>query len=326
MWILHTPHTRCDHTHTMCLGLRPKHIVLCGARLVVPTGQGHAFQNSGEPVFMNIPIKSYHFESIDSTMNVAKMLAQGEALVQTPAISEVSLSCRQLSDLAVITADEQTAGRGRFSRHWYSNKGLGLYTTYLFSIPADFSSLSGFSLAVGVAVKRVAQRFAVRVKLKWPNDVVVFDKQNELCKLAGILIELISSDVAGEEKLYVSTGIGISLKQTSYPSGLMQKAISLEELSAVSEIAKEDLQNELNVEFWKICDEYFRNGFSGLKVEWEENSACTGMKIRVSALGKLSEQTGTMLGVDDDGSLLLCDENTGGTVRIAVGDVSLRMV
>ena len=280
---------------------------------------------------MKTTVKSYHYESVDSTMSVAKILAACGEVSEPLTISEVDMNCSQLSDLVVITADEQISGRGRFQRRWYSENGAGLYVTYQFSIPVGFSKLDGFSLAVGVAVKRAISKFAVQIKLKWPNDVVVFNEQNELCKLAGILIELVSAGDDGDdnEKLYVNAGVGINLKQTSYPEKLMHKAISLEELSASrgNGILKESLLQELSAEFWKVCDEYFMNGFSaGLKAEWEENNACAGMKIKVSpaaASDVLQERSGTMVGVDNDGSLLLRDEQAGETARISIGDVSL---
>ena len=289
-------------------------------------------------------VKSYHFESVDSTMNVAKMLAMKSEVSELPIVGEVDIKCSQLSDLAVITADEQVSGRGRFVRHWHSEKGAGLYVTYQFSIPVGFSKLNGFSLAVGVAVKRVVDKFAVRAKLKWPNDVVVFNEQNELCKLAGILVELVSVGSGDSERLYVSTGIGLNLKQTLYPANLMQKAISLEELSGSNEVRRDDLQQKLNAEFWKVCDEYFMNGFcAGFKAEWEKHNACAGMRVKVSSgtgmgfvgagpcacpavgWGALREQVGTMIGVDDDGNLLLRDEQTNEIARISIGDVSLNM-
>src|SRR5436190_7695679 len=82
----------------------------------------------------------------------------------------------------LLIADEQTAGRGRRGRRWYSAPGAGL--TFSLSVKIG-RPVAGLSLVAGVAAARALRALGVaQAALKWPNDLEV-----DGAKLGGILVE-----------------------------------------------------------------------------------------------------------------------------------------
>ncbi len=105
-------------------------------------------------------------------------------------------------------AEEQSSGKGRLGRSWFSGKG-GLYFTLTLKPALEIQDLPKIGLTAGVAVAK-----AVRGKIKWPNDVLIEGK-----KVCGILCEF-----SGEfENPIVIVGIGINVNN-KLPEELSNKA------------------------------------------------------------------------------------------------------
>ena len=86
----------------------------------------------------------------------------------------------------VVTAEVQTAGRGRRGRAWLSPFGRNLAVSVGVAIDRPPAELGALSLVVGLAVRDALLGYGLReIALKWPNDVLMQGR-----KLAGILIEL----------------------------------------------------------------------------------------------------------------------------------------
>src|SRR5207244_1299248 len=134
-----------------------------------------------------------YFPTIGSTNDVALALAaQGDR------------------DGAIVIADEQTAGRGRRGRTWFSPPGSGVYVSVVLapgrarSDPARATTL--LTVTVGVAlVEAIEAMTALRVDIKWPNDLVVARR-----KLAGILAESTGSAAAPAATLVIGYGINVN--------------------------------------------------------------------------------------------------------------------
>ncbi len=86
-------------------------------------------------------------------------------------------------EYVVVSAERQTAGRGRAGRAWVMHPGQGVAFSVATRLPAG-TSLEGLSLAVGAALAEALAVLDVPVRLKWPNDLLLFGG-----KLGGILIE-----------------------------------------------------------------------------------------------------------------------------------------
>ena len=142
-----------------------------------------------------------HYKTLDSTNNLALQFARVDA-----------------REGAVIAADFQTQGRGRFKRRWISARGKGL----LFSIILrPHLKASEAPILTHLAAQSVAEAlkssFNLEAKLKRPNDVLVKGK-----KIAGILTE---SSGSGSRLDYVVMGIGLNLNHR--PKELLHSATSI---------------------------------------------------------------------------------------------------
>ncbi len=122
----------------------------------------------------------------------------------------------------MVVADEQSAGRGRYGRSWYSPAREGLYVSYLLfpDWPADHAgSLNELaSLAVRNTIHGMA-RPAAGLSLKLPNDILIGGR-----KVCGILSEL---GTVGDRLSWVILGIGVNLHQRNFPPEITQSATSL---------------------------------------------------------------------------------------------------
>ncbi len=148
-----------------------------------------------------------YFESIGSTNDEALAWAANDA-----------------PDLSMIIADEQTAGRGRLSRKWFTPKGTALAFSLILRPTAD--ERPHLTRTVGLAALAVAESLRTRdlaTQIKWPNDVLIVGR-----KVCGILIESVWS---GEDVDCVVIGIGVNVLKGSVPpaEALLFPATSLEE-------------------------------------------------------------------------------------------------
>ena len=130
-------------------------------------------------------------ETVDSTNTYAKTL---------PAVPG--------QDRVYICAGEQTGGRGRRGRSFYSPAGLGLYLTGLYRPESLPPFLSNFTAYVAVAVcLAIEKTCGLRPAIKWPNDILYEGR-----KLCGILTELAFEGESGAVQ-YLITGMGVNVGQ-----------------------------------------------------------------------------------------------------------------
>ena len=110
----------------------------------------------------------------------------------------------------LLVAEQQHGGRGRMGRVWQS--GVGHSLTFSLALPLRPPSWSGLSLAVGVAlaeaVDPAGDGAAVRVGLKWPNDLWLMEAPGRGRKLGGVLIEMVA---VGEQRMSV-VGVGLDVQ------------------------------------------------------------------------------------------------------------------
>ena len=153
-------------------------------------------------IIQHPPFIIHHFASLGSTNDQLK------AMIAAP-------------EFTCVVADEQTAGRGRRARTWYSSPGDGLYLSVLFLPRSDSSSklpLTGLLAAVAVT-ETLIERGVASVDIKWPNDVLVNER-----KISGVLVEAVS---AGSESARLILGVGVNLNHRSFPPELSETATSL---------------------------------------------------------------------------------------------------
>lgn len=120
----------------------------------------------------------------------------------------------------VVLAEEQTAGRARFGRVWYSERSSGIYTSIILRPPLAPSVAPVITLMAGIAAREAIERATgLAPDIRWPNDLLLDGK-----KLCGILTEM-SAEV---DRLHaVVVGIGINVNHSRIPEELASIATSL---------------------------------------------------------------------------------------------------
>lgn len=127
-----------------------------------------------------------HLDSIDSTNTYAK---QHSALFHRDHIT-------------CITAEHQTAGRGRFERKWVSPRGVNLYATFFFHLPLKTPNINQLATVMAESLISLLKEEGLTPEMKWPNDVLLNKK-----KLAGVLCEVVFTPASIE----VILGLGVNL-------------------------------------------------------------------------------------------------------------------
>src|SRR6266545_2786419 len=113
-------------------------------------------------------------------------------------------------DLSLVIADEQTAGRGRLDRKWFTPKGAALAFSLILRPRVEEKPF--LTRMVGLAALAIADSLRTRgliAQIKWPNDVLIAGH-----KVCGILIESVWS---GEDVDCAVIGIGVNLLKESVP-------------------------------------------------------------------------------------------------------------
>ncbi len=128
-----------------------------------------------------------------------------------------------------VSAEEQTAGRGRLDHRWQSPSGLNIACSILLRPTAPIENLGTLPLLVGLAVIRAVSRIdrktGDRLHLKWPNDIWCDGR-----KLCGILCEIPTdypSPRDGATPLIAGIGINVNTTPADLPPDLRQTATSL---------------------------------------------------------------------------------------------------
>ena len=217
-----------------------------------------------------------------------------------------------LGEGAVVFAEEQTAGRGRRGRTWFSPPGSGLYVSVVLapSRSADpRRATTLLTLAAGVALAEAIERQTnLSIDLKWPNDLYIRNK-----KIGGILAELHRD----RRRSVLVLGYGINVRQTAYPPEISDRATSLEsELGRA--IDRYDLLVETLAELSTRYEDLVAGRFDVILDAWRCR-APGARGARVTWMTGDGLRNGVTAGIDDDGALLVHVD--GRVERIVGGEV-----
>lgn len=217
-------------------------------------------------------------------------------------------------DFSIVVADEQTSGRGRLSRKWFTPAQSALAVSLI--LRPDSRLRPHLSRVVGLAALSIAQACAelnLAPRIKWSNDILSNGK-----KLAGILVETTWS---GAEVEALVIGMGINIHRESVPPAefLQFPATSIEdELGNKPPAREEILRGVLSA----LVEWRGRIGSDAMIETWENALAFRGEQVQIQA-GNQSAVSGELVGLESDGSLRLRDAR-GEFIPIRFGDVSLR--
>jgi BirA family biotin operon repressor/biotin-[acetyl-CoA-carboxylase] ligase len=229
----------------------------------------------------------HHHEITDSTNSRAKDLAEAGAPSGT-----------------VVTAAEQSAGRGRGDRVWSAPAGAALLYSAILR-PLGVAHLL-LPLAVPVAVCEACEAAApVGCRIKWPNDLWLDER-----KLAGILIE-----ARPPEWAVIGVGVNVSITEGDLPEDLRWPAASLGHGVAVEQLrvaVDRALERWVEAPAGEVLEEFRgRDALRGREVGWVGGPEAGG-------------RSGVAEGIDERGNLLVRDAS-GEVHALGSGEVSLRL-
>jgi BirA family biotin operon repressor/biotin-[acetyl-CoA-carboxylase] ligase len=254
-------------------------------------------QNELRKALTNLPLGDIrYFDSIGSTNNEALAWATSGA-----------------KDLSLVIADEQTEGRGRLDRKWFTPKGTALaLSLILHPTPAEKPHLARVVGLAALALTDFLLTRGLTAHIKWPNDVLLNGR-----KVAGILVESVWS---GDEVDCVVIGIGMNILKEAVPSSdlLLFPAISLEEALGAA-VPREEVLRAILAGILSLRPHLTSDSFI---TAWEKALAFRGEQLQVEQ-GDEPMITGKLLGLEPDGSLKLSDE-TGKSTTVRFGDVRVR--
>ena len=238
-----------------------------------------------------------YYEEIDSTNTQAKRMAKTGA--------EHGL---------IVTADKQSAGKGRRGRAWESPAGMNLYFSILLrpEFEPDKAPMLTLVMAYSVA-KVIGAQEGLPVGIKWPNDLVLEKK-----KICGILTEM---ELSENQIADVVIGVGINANTTEFPKELRDKATSLY-LQKGCKVERESLLQQILEEFGQQYERFLKiQDLSFLKDAYNQMLINKGKEVLVLEPGH--EYQAKALGVNEKGELLV-KKNDGSVEAVFAGEVSVR--
>lgn len=239
--------------------------------------------------FLDFDADVLYYPVIDSTNNEAKRLVNDGS-----------------GKPMLLVAEEQTNGRGRQGKSFYSPPLTGIYMTLVTHPMSRLANAVTATTAASVAVCRAVEELTqLKPKIKWVNDVYLDGK-----KICGILTEAIT-DFETQTVSSVIIGIGMNIKTIDFPSEVENAASLNVNISRVKLIAC--IANHLNR---ILCCDY-----SEFITYYRSHSMIIGEQIHFIKNAKVTPVTA--MDIDDTGGLVVRLEN-GEITTLRSGEISIR--
>ncbi|MGI8554083.1 MAG: biotin--[acetyl-CoA-carboxylase] ligase [Dehalococcoidia bacterium] len=254
------------------------------------------------------PFSVEHFQSYLETRWL------GRRFVHEPVVGSTMDIVRQRAaegaeEGLVVSADEQTAGRGRYGRRWLAPPGVNLAVSIL--LRPSLERLKTLSIAMPLGVVAGIQVITgLQPSIKWPNDIQINGR-----KLAGILLE---SEINGQVPRFAVAGIGLNVN--------FDTAAEPEIADLATSLLRETGRTHEREAILAACLNAWERSYEAPPLEtwtaWRARLNTIGQQIRVSFQGRVCE--GLAEDVDADGSLIL-RQTDGSQVVLPAGEVTLRV-
>ena len=235
-----------------------------------------------------------HFESIDSTNNYAKSVAN------------------EVMDGTVIISEEQMNGRGRLGKSWHSKSHEGIWMSIILKpniLPMDAPFIT---LVAGASIVKALRNLGVEATIKWPNDIILNNK-----KTCGILTEL-SAEI--ERVNYIIVGIGINVKTINFGEDIKNIATSIHKEGY--NISRVDIVRNIISEFELNYNSYINENNKDVTLNiCKEYSAIIGKEV-YTIKNDFKEKV-TCIDINENGDLVVKDKY-GIVKEINSGEVSIR--
>lgn len=238
--------------------------------------------------YKNTPI--YIYSTIDSTNNEAKRkIKEG------------------LSQNFVIISNEQTGGRGRQGKSFFSPPGTGLYLSVVLFTPSVSESLFITTAAAVLTARSIEKFTSCNISIKWVNDLYSGGK-----KVCGILTESVKCPQT-DDRVGIIVGIGINLTTDNFPTEISSTAASVGENIDRCALAAEITENLFNADLQKDAEDYLK--------EYRKRSMVIGKDI--TYYKNNVQYFATAVDIDRKGGLVVKDEK--GLTTLDSGEITLRL-
>ncbi|SCI31189.1 MULTISPECIES: biotin--[acetyl-CoA-carboxylase] ligase [unclassified Romboutsia] len=235
-----------------------------------------------------------HFETIDSTNTYAKKIASEEI------------------DGTVVISEEQSKGRGRLGRIWDSKAYEGIWMSIILKPNVLPYKAPFITILAGSCIAKALNNLGVTVGIKWPNDIILNGK-----KLCGILTEL-SAEI--ERVNYVILGIGMNIKNLSFPNEIENIATSL--YKEGYKVSRVDIVREILCELEKYYTEYIVDGNSKNIIELYKNYSVV-LNKKIYIIKNDEKELVECIDINSEGNLVIKKQD--GTITEAIsGEISIR--
>ena len=199
--------------------------------------------------------------------------------------------------IKVCLAETQTAGRGRFNRHWHTPFAQNINLSLQYRFAKNLDQLSGLSTMIGLSLcQSLEKQTAITsLKLKWPNDLIYADK-----KLGGILIEINAST---DDWCNAVIGIGINVNsEQRHGQSISQAWTSLRQINQQyfdRNLLCVQLLNDLLINL----SVFTKTGLNTFIQQWKPRDYLYGKTITLENFNQ--SVTGKAQGINQRGHLLL---------------------
>jgi BirA family biotin operon repressor/biotin-[acetyl-CoA-carboxylase] ligase len=206
------------------------------------------------------------------------------------------LAARGAEEGTVVFADEQTAGRGRLGRTWWSPPGVGIWMSVLLKSGSPGGAVPTMTLAGALAVAdAVRAETGLDAMIRWPNDVLVAGR-----KVAGVIVEARAG--RSHTDLVLGMGVDVNAAPEDLPPELAGRATSLS-AAAGRPVDRLRLARRLLTELdrWEQLELEGETG--AIRRRWRELSATLGGRTCVEERGR--RYSGTVIDLDAELGLVL---------------------
>lgn len=214
---------------------------------------------------------------------------------------------------AIAVADDQTSGRGRMGRHWFSPPGKNLSLSLLLPLNVSPAMSPAVTLVSGLSVAvAIQKRYGVPCLVKWPNDVYLGGK-----KLCGILTEMIA-EFDSTRSVVIGIGVNVNSLIAEFPPDMRDAVISLKEYMG-KDIMRSDVGASIVKTMLENLGRFQLGGLDLFVREWDCFSYLRGKTVIVSR--KEGDIKGVVRGIHPRMGYLLVADERGRTHEIVSGDI-----
>ena len=216
----------------------------------------------------------------------------------------------------VVIADEQTGGRGRMGRSFFSPKGKGIYLSYLMKpdmAPSDAVSLTAW--AASAMARAVKDACGTAPGIKWVNDLYMNGK-----KICGILTEMTIGESGKIDGIVIGIGINVNNNPSDFPDDIAGIASSIA-IETGKEVSRSHLAAYMIRELDWIARDWPENKEDYLRTYRELDITC-GRDVNVISGGQVLPAT--VIQINDDFSLKV-KFSDGRLSDLSSGEITLRL-